>query len=55
MRAPVDCGIQMIHDRDGYICGPAFKATIADALTTAERIMKRIDERFPASTSVHRV
>jgi hypothetical protein len=32
---------------------PAFEATIADALTTAERIMKRIDERFAASTSAH--
>jgi hypothetical protein len=28
---------------------PAFEAAIADALSTAERIMKRIDERFPQS------
>jgi hypothetical protein len=28
---------------------PAFEAAIADALSTAERILTRIDERFPAS------
>jgi hypothetical protein len=27
---------------------PAFEAAIADALSTAERILRRIDDRFPA-------
>ena len=34
MRAPVNCGIQIVHDSDGYICGRSGSEICSDCGTS---------------------